>query len=94
MAQLDKGIQQALDFMDTDTGKLLSYRQLMKNPKFKNNWNTSSANKFAQLTNGFGIRIKNLTNTTAFITRNDIPHNQRKDVTYGKFVCSVRQEKQ
>ena len=36
---------------------------------------------------------KNPTNTIAFITRDIIPHNPRKNVTYGKFMCSVRQEK-
>ena len=77
--------------MDTDTGKILSYRQLMKNPKFKN-WSTSSANEFGRLTNGVGGRIKNPTITIAFITRKEIPHDWRKDVTYGQFVCSVRPE--
>ena len=67
--------------MDTDTGKILSYRQLMKNPKFKN-WSTSSANEFGRLTNGVGGQIKKPTNTIAFITRKEIPHNRRKDVTY------------
>ena len=36
---------------------------------------------------------KNLTNTIAFITRKEIPHDPRKDVTYGKFMYSVRPEK-
>ena len=79
--------------IDTDTGKLLKYRQLMINPKYKNNWITSSANEFGQLANRVGGHIKNPTKMIAFIRRNDIPHNQRKDVTYGKFVCSVRPEK-
>ena len=34
--------------------------------------------------------MKNPTNTITFITRNEIPHNQRKYVIYRKFVCSVR----
>ena len=79
--------------MNTDTDKLLSYRQLMRKPKFKNNWSTSSANEFGRLANGVGGRIKNPTNTILFIIRNDIPHNLRKDVTYGQFICSVRPEK-
>ena len=72
--------------MDTDTGKLLSYRQLMRNPKFKNNWSTSSANEFGRLANGVGGRIKNTTNKIVFITRNETPHNQRKYVMYGQFM--------
>ena len=41
IAQLENGVHQALAVMDKDTGKLLSYRQLMINPKFKKSWSTS-----------------------------------------------------
>ena len=79
--------------MVTDTGKILNYRQLMRNPKYKNNQNTSSANESGRLKNGVCGRIKNPTNTIEFIRRNYIPQNRRKDATYGKFVSSVRPEK-
>ena len=65
---------------------------LQETQNFKN-WSTSSANKFGPLENEFGELIKNLTNTIAFITRNKIPHNRRKDVMYGQFVFSVRPKK-
>ena len=65
----------------------------MRKPKYKKNWSTSSANEFGKLANGVGEHIKNPINTIVFIRRNGIPHNRRKDVTYGKFVCSVRTEK-
>ena len=81
IAQLESEVHQTLAVMDTDTGKLLSYRQLMRNPKSKTNWSTSSANEFGRLSNGVGGCIKNPTNTMSFITRNEIPHNRRKDVT-------------
>ena len=35
IAQLENDIRQALAVMDIDTGKLLSYRQLMRKPNFK-----------------------------------------------------------
>ena len=89
IAQLENGIHQVLAVMDTDTGKILNHRQLMRNPKYKNNWSMSSENEFGQLANRVDGRIKNPTNTIAFTRRNDIPHNRRKDLTYGKFVCSV-----
>ena len=38
IAQLENDVHQYLAVMDTDTGKLLNYRQLMINPKFKKNW--------------------------------------------------------
>ena len=53
----------------------------------------SSENEFGQLANRVDGRIKNPTNTIAFITRNDILHKRRKDVTYKQFVCSVQTEK-
>ena len=79
--------------MDAETGKLLNYRQLMRDPKYKKNWSISSANEFGRLANGVGGRIKNPTNTIKFVRRKDIPSDRRKDVTYGQFVCSVRPEK-
>ena len=54
IAQLVKNVHQALAVMDTDTGKLLNYRQLMRNAKYKKNWSTSSANEFGRLASGFG----------------------------------------
>jgi hypothetical protein len=53
--------------MDEYTGKLLNYRQLMRSTKYKKAWSLSSANKFGQLVNGIGGRIKNPTNTIKFI---------------------------
>jgi hypothetical protein len=44
--------------MDAYTGKLLNYRQLMRSVKHKQAWSLSSANKFGQLANGIGGRIK------------------------------------
>ena len=53
--------------MDEQTGQLLNYKQLMRDPKYKKNWSTSSANEFGILANGAGGRIKNPTNTIKFI---------------------------
>ena len=79
--------------MDKQTGRLLKYKQLMQNPKYKKNWSTFSANEFGHLANGVKGRIKNTTNTIRFIRRKDIPGYRRKGVTYGSFVCNVRNEK-
>ena len=53
--------------MDAETGKLLNYRQLRKNPKYKKGWDISSANEFGRLANGVGGRVKG-TNTIIFFT--------------------------
>ena len=72
--------------LDEQTGQLLNYKQLMRDPKYKKNWSTSSANEFGRLANGVEGCIKNPTNTIRFIRRKDIPGSRRKDVTYGYFV--------
>ncbi|KAL7523238.1 hypothetical protein ACHAXR_001576, partial [Thalassiosira sp. AJA248-18] len=91
--RLENEVHRALAVMDAETGKLLNYRQLMKNPKYKEDWSISSANEFGRLANGVGGRIKNPTNTIKFIQKHDIPKDRRKDVTYGSFVCTIRPEK-
>ena len=72
--------------MDEETGKLLNYKQLMRDPKYKKHWSILSENEFVRLTNGVGGRIKNPTNTTKLIRKKDVPITRRKDVTYGSFV--------
>ena len=51
-----------------------------------------SANEFGRLANGVGGCVKG-TNTIKFVHRRDVPSKRMKDVTYGKFVCTIRPEK-
>jgi hypothetical protein len=83
---------QANPVLDQETGKLLKYRQLLRHPKYKDVWNRSAANKFGQLAQGIGGRVKG-TDTVRFIHKHEIPADRFKDVTYIKFVCQVRTEK-
>ena len=85
-------VEHALAVMDQATGKLLNYRALQRNPKYKKDWNTSAANEFGRLANGVGGRVKG-TKTIKFIRKRDVPTKQLKDVTYGLFVCTIRPEK-
>ena len=59
--------------MDTNTGKLLNYQQLMRSSKYEKAWSLSSANEFGRLANGISGRTKNPTNTIEFI----YPHDQK-----------------
>ena len=59
-------VERAIAVMDQATGKMLNYRQLQHNPKYKAVWNISAANKFGRLANGVGGRIKG-TKTIKFI---------------------------
>ena len=79
--------------MDADTDKLLSYRQLMQSVKHKKMWSLSSANEFGKLANNIGGRIKNPTNTIEFIFKHEVPTEQKQDVRYGQFVCTIRSKK-
>jgi len=91
--KLESEVHQALAVMDTQTGKMLNYRQLMWHPDHKGPWSLSSTNEFGRLANGVGGRIKNPTNTIKIIHKHEAPHDRRKDITYGQFVCTVRPEK-
>ena len=93
ISNLESEVHQAMVVMDKETGRMLNYKQLMLYPKYKKYWITLSANEFGRLANGVGGRIKNTTNTINFIRKKDVPISRRKDVTYGSFVCNVRNEK-
>ena len=72
---------------------MMNYRQLLRNPKYREVWSKSSANEFGRLANGVGGRIKNPTNTIKFIHEHEIPKQRKEDVTYGQFVYTIRPEK-
>ena len=77
---------------DEETGEYLNYRQLLRDPKHKTIWNTSSANEFGRLAQGVGGRV-NPTNTIFFIPYHQVPIDRRKDVTYGSFSCDMKPNK-
>jgi len=79
--------------LDVDSGKMLEYRQLLRHPTMKADWQHSSANEFGRLFQGIGGRIEKPTNTCFFIHKHEVPQDRFKEVTYGKFVCTVRPQK-
>jgi hypothetical protein len=75
----------AYAILDEETGDLLEYRHLMKHPKYKDTWLKS-----------FGTEIRRLVTTTEtilFKRKDEIPQDRRKDITYGRVVCTYRSEK-
>ena len=76
-----------------ETGQPMKYRQLITHPEFKVVWNRSSANEFGRLAQGIGGRIQG-TNTIRFIRKEEVPIGRLKDVTYGKFVCELKPNKE
>ncbi len=91
ITRLENEVHLAMSVMDKDTGKLLNYRQLMNNSKYKIAWSLPAANEFGQLANGIGRCIKNPTNTIK--SQHKVQADRRKDVTYRQFACSVRPKK-
>ena len=71
---------------------MLNYRQLIQHPAIGEQWRHSSSNEFGRLAQGIGGRIKG-TDTMRFIPKQQVPEDRMRDVTYGKFVCNVRPEK-
>ena len=81
--------------LDGDTGELLEYRHLMKNPKYKKIWGNSFGNEVGRLAQGMPGRIskEKATNTMFFITQDEIPPDRRRYVTYARVVCNYRDQK-
>ena len=73
------------------SGQMLNYRQLMKHLELKEAWNLLLANEFGRLFQGIGGRTQKPTNTCFFIDKHQVPPDKFKDVTYCKFVCSIRE---
>jgi hypothetical protein len=71
--------------LDNETGDLLEYRQLIKNPKYKEVWSKSFAKEIR--------RLADTTKTIAFVSKQQIPQGRRKDITYGRICCDYRSEK-
>jgi hypothetical protein len=49
ITRLENEVHLAMAVMDKDRGKLLNYRQLMNNPKYKKTWSLLAANEFGKL---------------------------------------------
>ena len=92
LIRVENEVNQAMAVMDQETGRMLNYRALIKDPKYRDDWLKSAANEFGRLAQGVGDRIKG-TNTIQFIQQSEVPPDRMKDVTYGQFVCTIRPEK-
>ena len=72
--------------IDDETGEIMEYRHLMKNPKHRERWQRS-----------FGKEIRRLateTKTIKFQLKTEIPRDRWRDITYARIVCNERPEKQ
>ena len=90
---------EALSVLDTSTGEFLEHRQLRRDPRYKETWDTSYANKLGRLCQGIGSgttptskRVAG-TNTFFLIDYHNIPAHKRKEICHTMVVCEVRPEK-
>lgn len=75
---------------DDNTGKLLEYRHLIQDQRYKVIWEKSFANKLGRLAQG--IRNIQGTNTIFYIDKVKIP--KHKKVSYDRIVCDVRPQRE
>ena len=88
-AHIPTHVQFAGAVLNPDTGSMMEYRHLIKDPKYKEIWNKSFANEIGRLAQG--IRDVIGTNTIFFIPVTDMPAG--RTATYGRLVCDIREEK-
>ena len=83
--------------LDKETGKILEFRQLRNQPKYKDIWNTSYFNELVRLCQDVGHgtigpqqqQIKG-TNIFRIIHYEDIPVHKRGYICHTRVVCKVR----
>ena len=71
-------VYQAMEVMGASTGKMLNYRQLRRDPKYKVQWNTSEAKECERLADGIGNHVKG-TITIEFIHKCNVPQSRMKN---------------
>jgi hypothetical protein len=82
--------------INEETGKLMEYKDLLKDPKYREDWSRAAANEFGRLFNGVGKNADGTqrivdTNTCHWIKRSQVPRG--KKVTYARTVVAIRTEK-
>jgi hypothetical protein len=78
--------------LDKDTGELLEMHHLLVNPKYKDVWGKLYTTELGRLAQGIP-GVSEGTNTIVFITRDEIPMDRLKNVTYGCICANYRPEK-
>eukprot|EP00804_Cyclotella_cryptica_P025846 CCRYP_002712-RB/>CCRYP_002712-RB protein AED:0.33 eAED:0.33 QI:0/0/0/1/0/0/2/0/411 len=67
--------------LNEDTGELMEYRNLIKDPKYSTIWRKAYGKELGRLAQGIPGIVQG-TNTIVFITKDDVPTDRCRDVTY------------
>eukprot|EP00804_Cyclotella_cryptica_P005330 CCRYP_020410-RA/>CCRYP_020410-RA protein AED:0.19 eAED:0.19 QI:0/-1/0/1/-1/1/1/0/760 len=78
--------------LNEDTGELMEYRHLIKDPKYSTIWKKAYGKELGRLAQGIPGIVQG-TNTIVFIAKDDVPPDRRRDVTYGRICANFRPEK-
>ncbi len=78
--------------LNAETGTLMEMRHLLVNPKYKELWGKSYTTELRLLAQGILGKSPG-TNTIIFIKQDDIPIDQRRDVTYSRVCINYQPEK-
>ena len=68
----------------------MEYKHLMKREENRDIWGKYYGNELRRLAQGIGDNIKG-TDTIIFTTKQNIPFERRRDITYGQIVCNYRE---
>ena len=77
---------------DPLTASQMEYRDLIKDPKLWETWNTSMANELGRLSQGLGEKMPTVLDTVHFISKYEVPKG--KFSTYARIVCKLRPQKE
>ena len=80
------------DVLDKETGELVEYKKLRKNPKYRPLYRNSCAKEIGRLAQGMPGLVEE-TNTMFFIEETAVPTDRWKDVTYERIVVDYRPDK-
>ena len=78
--------------LDEDTGELVEYQHLMKNPKYLQPYGKYQTKELGRIAQGMPGGVGG-TNTIFFINKSNVPVECWRDVTYGCGVVNYHQEK-
>jgi hypothetical protein len=78
--------------MDLETGDMMEYRHLLKNPKYRDTWSKAFGKEIGRLAQGQEGIVEG-TNALEFISKDQVPPERRKDITYARICADYRPEK-
>jgi hypothetical protein len=78
--------------MDVETGDMLEYRHLLKNPKYRETWSKALGKEIGRLAQGQKGIVEG-TDALFFIPKSEVPPERLRDITYARICANYRPEK-